>query len=69
MLLIQYTYLEENPNDVHVNINEVDTGEVQELVNQRRERESQPLADMDFQLVDVVHSSPVHVRTSHELRP
>ena len=69
MLLVQYAYLEENPNDVHVNINGVDLGEVQELVDQRKEKESQPLIDMDFWLVDIVHPPSVHVRTGRELRP
>ena len=48
VLLVQYAYLEENPNDVHMNINRVDPSEVQELVDQMRERESQPRVDMDF---------------------
>ena len=69
MLLVQYAYLEENPNDVHVNINGVDLSEVQELVDQRKEKESQPLIDMDFWLVDIVHPPSVHVRTGRELRP
>ena len=69
VLLVQYAYLEENPNDVHMNINRVDPSEVQELVDQMRERESQPRVDMDFQPVDIVHPPPIHVCTGHELRP
>ena len=69
MLLVQYAYLEENPNDVHVNINGVDSGEVKELVDQKRERESQPLVDMDFRFEDIVHPPSVQFYTCRELRP
>ena len=31
--LVQYAHLEENPNDVHMNINRVDPGVMEELVN------------------------------------
>ena len=68
MLLIQYAYPEKNLNDVHVNINGVDSGEVQELVDQRWKRESQPLVDMDFMPVDIVHPPFVHVCIGRELR-
>ena len=53
---VQYAHPEENLNDVHMNINGVDTGVIKELVNQRGEREPQPLANVDFQPVDGILS-------------
>ena len=65
--LVQYAHPEENPNDVHININVVDLGVMKELVNQWGEREPQPLANVDFRLIGEVHLPPDHFRIGYEM--
>ena len=65
--LVQDALLEENQNDVHMNINKVDPSVMEELMNKWGEWEYQPLANMDFQPVDVVHLPSIHVLTSRKL--
>ena len=47
-LLVQHSHPHENSNVFHMNIHRVDPREMQELMNQRGKRESQPLTDVDF---------------------
>ena len=68
-LFVQHTPPQENLNDVHMNIHRVDPSEIQELMNQRGKRESQPLTNVDFWPVDVVNMPPIHVYTGREVGP
>ena len=65
--LVQHAYPKENPNDVHMNINGVDSSVVKELVNQQRERKPQPLTNVDFWSEDAIHLPPNRILANCEL--